>query len=186
MDGLQLLDGLVAFINVLVNGREGSSRFQFLSSAAFLTILPELSFGGFSMNDFPKPALVPVQGLCMDTPALTAAHHKANPSCVSSCSPTFLSHLPGFPDLLLQLLFPALEVILGDVFLIYFALSLCPIRYRLSVRNTRLHSPDQHLLLLQQLPMADLPFAKTQTSLKIPNAYQEHQGKLSGWHVPPA
>lgn len=95
-----------------------------------------------------------MQGLCCS--------HKAKPSWVSSCSPTFLAHLPGFHDLLLQLLFLALEVLLGAVFLLCFALSLCPVRYCLSVRNTHLHGPNQHLLLLQQLPIADLPLAKTQ------------------------
>lgn len=79
---------------------------------------------------------------------------------MNSRSPALLSHLLGFTDLLSQLLFLAVEVALGEPFLICFVLTLSTNRYLLSTRHRCLHITNHLLLLLHQLAIADLPFVK--------------------------
>lgn len=69
---------------------------------------------------------------------------------------TVLSTLLGLTDLLSQLLFLALEVALGETFLICSLLPLSTNCYRLSTRNTCLHLTNHLLLLLHQLAVAYL------------------------------
>lgn len=132
----------------------------------------------FFFNEFAKPALCAVLYLgrgrvCVPTPRVSVprypgclcqvragAHYEANTGYVNSHSPAVLAHLLDFTDLLSQLLFLAVEVTLGDTFLICFTLTLSTNRYRLSMRNRCLHITNHLLLLLHQLAVADLPFVK--------------------------
>lgn len=167
---LQLQDGFVAVLSVLVNGRAGNGRFWFFSSAVFPATFPELFY--FMLFLMSLRSLPPVQCctwagagsvyrhpgcLCQ---AHAGAHYEANTDYVNSHSPAVLAHLLGFADLLSQVLFLAVEVTLGDTFLICFILTLSTNRYRLSMRNRCLHITNHLLLLLHQLAVADLPFVK--------------------------
>lgn len=97
---------------------------------------------------------------------------------VDSCSPALLAHLLGFTDLLSQLLFLAVEVALGDTFLICFVLTLSTNQYCFSTRNRCLHITNHLLLLLHELAIADLPFVKIQNRLKIANVCAWHLTKV--------
>lgn len=102
----------------------------------------------------------------------TGANYKANDGHGNSYGPALLAHLLGFSDLLSQLLFLAVEITLGEMFLICFVLTFSTNCYGLSTRNRCLHITNHLLLLLHQLAIADLPFVKIKNSLKITNGYK--------------
>lgn len=93
LGALQLQDGFVAVLSILVNRREGAGGFWSLGSAVFPAVFPEQLFSFLFFDEFPKP--VPSSGsvsqppVCLRALVLTARLHELPWPCLTRSPSAF-------------------------------------------------------------------------------------------------